>query len=149
MPRSFDQLHQQSHSRFQLIIHLNISSIQFCSIDLNGLPMDARPPSRALLRLLAWYPHRPKTGPCRACMVQTSHSRRTIFGGVFDQYLYPKTEEEAKNKQPWRKRDHSLPQETLLRYKKTFPIVTSESLRMRMGRPRKVQMLMRDFVEGI
>ena len=52
-----------------------------------------------------------------------------------------------KNESDWQQRSNAFPADKSDEYMK-FPMVTAKDLRGRKARPRKVRMLMRDFIEG-
>ena len=53
----------------------------------------------------------------------------------------------SKNESDWQQRSNAFPADKSDEYMK-FPMVTAKDLRGRKARPRKVRMLMRDFIEG-
>ncbi len=55
---------------------------------------------------------------------------------------------EAKNESDWQQRSDIFPLDMSEEYKK-YPMVTSDQLRGRRERPRRVKMLTRDFIEGM
>lgn len=51
------------------------------------------------------------------------------------------------NESRWQQRSHVLPQDKTEEYAK-YPMLSGEDLRRRTERPRRVKMLLRDFIEG-
>jgi hypothetical protein len=56
-------------------------------------------------------------------------------------------EGETKRESRWTPRKNAFPQERTEEFER-YPVVTSDMLRSRRERPRRVKMLMRDFIEG-
>lgn len=51
------------------------------------------------------------------------------------------------NESDWQQRTQLFPQDVMDEYN-AYPLVTAKELRNRKERPRKVKMLMRDFIDG-
>jgi len=54
---------------------------------------------------------------------------------------------DPKRESRWTPRQHTLPNERMEEFAK-YPLVTADQLKGRRERPRRVQMLMREFIEG-
>jgi len=56
-------------------------------------------------------------------------------------------EGETKRESRWTPRKHTFPQERIEEFER-YPMVTADMLRSRRERPRRVKMLLRDFIDG-
>lgn len=91
----------------------------------------------------------------RACQTVRSHStlplRRQHLCGPRRQWPSGRRaasgRETRKDESHWQQRTHILPQDMSHEFSK-YPMVTADQLRTRKERPRRVKMLMRDFIEG-
>ncbi|KAK6001308.1 hypothetical protein QM012_002639 [Aureobasidium pullulans] len=88
--------------------------------------------------------------PCHTCL--TRHIRqapRRLYSSQ-KQYTSPnyqgRRKEDSKLESNWQQRSTSFPPDKLEEFKR-YPQVTSDGLRARKERPRRVRMLMRDFIE--
>jgi len=74
--------------------------------------------------------------------------RRTIFGfGNRREKRYGDAAAEQRNEPAWRRRQDIIQDGKTEEYK-LYPMVTADELRTRKQRPRRVKMLLRDFIEG-
>jgi hypothetical protein len=75
-----------------------------------------------------------------SCIARTPHIQRR---GKATRYAEGETKRESR----WTPRKNAFPQERTEEFER-YPTVTADMLRSRRERPRRVKMLMRDFIEG-
>ena len=78
----------------------------------------------------------PRTSPCGRL-----YHDITGGGGIRE------NDDDPKERTHWQQRTDLFPQNRSKEYEK-YPLVTADMLRNRRERPRRVKMLMRDFIEG-
>jgi hypothetical protein len=107
--------------------------------------MDSRAVNRLFRRLAAHQFCQParQHGPSTVVPTQQWHSRSAAaYSRARADKAKPKTTAESS----WQQRTDHFPLDKAEEYKR-YPIVTSDALRARKERPRRVKMLMRDFIE--
>lgn len=107
--------------------------------NINLQPMDSPVLDRLFKRL---FTHR----PCTACARSAVRPRTARLPAIQTRQIHRRVERST-NESSWQQRTDYIAEDKLDEYKRV-PMVTSDQLRMRRERPRRVKMLMRDFIEG-
>lgn len=90
--------------------------------------------------------YRPALGYSR--QLTAYRQQRTIFGfGNRTEKRYGNATTEQSNEPAWRRRQDIIQDGKAEEYR-VYPMVTADELRTRKQRPRRVKMLLRDFIEG-
>ncbi|GAB7351574.1 hypothetical protein MBLNU459_g2197t1 [Dothideomycetes sp. NU459] len=92
--------------------------------------------------------------PCSACArhvhaarsARSARSARRLYGSTPARGYQARRTETSRAESSWQQRTDHFPQDRAGEYRK-YPFVTSDGLRARAERPRRVKMLMRDFIE--
>ncbi|KAL1310676.1 hypothetical protein AAFC00_000938 [Neodothiora populina] len=85
--------------------------------------------------------------PCSSCTRHTTRRLYSSYGKAAERRRPRGPEKESSPLESnWQQRTDHFPRDKLDEYKR-FPVVTSDALRSRKERPRRVRMLMRDFIE--
>ena len=84
--------------------------------------------------------------PCASCAHHVASTRR-LLSSTSSRRVQPRRKEKSTIESSWQQRTDHFPLDKLEDYKK-YPMVTADQLRTRKERPRRVKMLMRDFIEG-
>lgn len=85
--------------------------------------------------------------PCASC-ARHGIVRRNLYAATQTRGYLSRPKEKSALESSWQQRTDHFPLDKLDDYKK-YPTVTSDELRTRKERPRRVKMLMRDFIEGM
>lgn len=83
--------------------------------------------------------------PCSSCSRHVRPARR-LYSSTPSRSYQSRKIEKSRAESDWQQRTDHFPQDRAAEYKK-YPFVTSDGLRARPDRPRRVKMLMRDFIE--
>lgn len=109
------------------------------NLQLDRIPMDSRAVDRIFRRLFA-------NKPCTACVRRVARKPLEV-SSIQRRTVYNRRVERSTNESAWQQRTEYMAEDKMDEYKRV-PMVDSNMLRNRRERPRRVKMLMRDFIEG-